>query len=143
MLYSLLCTLIHSMCSQETCSISRKTRWTRLVEYSIKQQAHGSTPLFSNKGASKTLLNEFFFYVLSKVSSWQCMNELRVTNLDDVESLLLHSLYGLLPQSKSEIKMPKVLVVSRYFVAYLASFVAVAPGPAARASPGRRHRDVT
>ena len=97
------------------------------AEYSIKQEDHGSKPLFSNKGASQTLLNEFFFYVLSRVSSWQCMNELRVTTLDDVEALLLSSFYSALPESKSGMEMPKVPVVSRYFVAYLASFVAVAP----------------
>ena len=75
------------------------------------------------------MLNEFFFYVLSRVSSWQCMNELRVTTLDDVEApgLLLRSFYSALPESKSGMEMPKVPVVSRYFVAYLASFVAVVP----------------
>ena len=56
---------------------------------SIKQEDHGSKPLFSKKGASQTLLNEFLFYVLSRVSSWQCMTELQVTTLDDVEALLL------------------------------------------------------
>ena len=63
------------------------------AEYSIKQEDHGSKPLCSKKGASQTLLNEFFFYVLSRVSSWQCMTELRVTTLDDVEALLLRSFY--------------------------------------------------
>ena len=99
------------------------------AEYSIKQEDHGSKPLFSKKGASQTLLNEFFFYVLSRVSSWQCMTELRVTTLDDVEDLLLRSqaFYGALQESKSGMEMPKVPVVSRYFVTYLASFVAIAP----------------
>ena len=91
------------------------------VEYSIKQEDHGLKPLFSNKGASQTLLNEFFLYVFSRVSSWQCMNELRVTTLDDVEALLLRSFYSALPESKSGMEMPKVPAVSRYFVAYLAS----------------------
>ena len=97
------------------------------VEYSIKPEDHGSKPLFSKKGASQTMLNEFFFYVLSIVSSWQCMTELRVTILDDVEALLLQSFYCSLQESKSGMEMPIVPVVSRYFVAYLASFVAVAP----------------
>ena len=47
--------------------------------------------------------------------------------MDDVEALLLRSFYSALPESKSGMEMPKVPVVSRYFVAYLASFVAVAP----------------
>ena len=99
------------------------------AEYNIKQEDHGSKPLFSKKGASQTLLSEFFFYVLSRVSSWQCMTltELRVTTLDDVNALLLRSFYGPLQESKSGKEMPKVPVVSRYFVAYVASFVAVAP----------------
>ena len=67
------------------------------------------------------LLNEFFFYVLSRVSSWPCMTELRVTTLDDVKALLLRSFYGALPESNSGTEMPKVPVVSRYFVAYLVS----------------------
>ena len=54
---------------------------------------------------------------------WQCMTELRVTTLDDVEALLLSFFYGALPESKSGMEMPKVPVVSRYLV----SFVAVAP----------------
>ena len=72
MLYNLLYTLIHSMCSTGNLFHFKKDQ----VEYSIKPEDHGSEPLFSNKGASQTLLNEFFFYVLSRVSSWQCMNEL-------------------------------------------------------------------
>ena len=40
---------------------------------------------------------------------------------------MLHSFYSPLQDSKSGMEMPKVPVVSRYFVAYLASFVAVAP----------------
>ena len=97
------------------------------AEYSIKLEDHGSKTLFSKKGASQTLLNEFFFYLLSRVSSWQCMTEFRVTPLDDVKALLLHSFYGFLQESKSGMEMPNVPVVSRYFFAYLASFVAVAP----------------
>ena len=106
------------------------------AEHSIKQEDHGPKPPFSKKGASQTLLNEFFFYVLSRVSSWQCMTELRMATLDDVEALLLRSFYCALPESKSGMEMPKVPVVSRYFVAYLESFVAVAPsfGPRTNAS---------
>lgn len=96
-------------------------------EYSIKPEDHGSKPLISPTKTSRTLLNEFFFYVLSKVSSWQSMAELRVTTQDDVEELCVRSFYCELPQTKSGNEMPKVPVVSRYLVAYLASFVAVAP----------------
>ena len=47
------------------------------AEYSIKPEDHGSKPLFSKKGAGQTFLNKFFFFVLSRVSSWQFMTELR------------------------------------------------------------------
>ena len=87
------------------------------------------------------MLNEFFYYVLSRVSSWQCKTELRVTTLDDVEVLLLSSFYSALPDSKSGMEMPKVPVVSRYFVAYLASFVAVAPFFLAMVAPFLRTKD--
>ena len=108
------------------------------AEYSIKLEDHGSKSLFSNEGASQTLLNEFFFYVLSRVSSWQCMTELRVTILDDVEALLLSSLQ----ESKSGMERPKVPVVSRYFVSYLAaSLVAVAPLFRAKVAPLFRAKD--
>ena len=40
---------------------------------------------------------------------------------------MLHSFYGPLQESKSGMEKPKVPVVARYFVAYLTSFVAVAP----------------
>ena len=44
------------------------------ADYSMKPEDHGLKPLFADtKGASKTLLNEFFSYVLSKVSSGQCI----------------------------------------------------------------------
>ena len=57
------------------------------------------------------------------------MTELRVTTLDDVEDLLLRSqaFYGALQESKTGMEMPTVPIVFRYFVAYLVSFVAVAP----------------
>ena len=61
------------------------------------------------------------------------MTELQVTTLDYVKALLLSSFYGPLQESKSGMEMPKVPVVSRSFVAYLASFVAVDPSPFFRA----------
>ena len=61
--------------------------------------------------------------------------------MDDVEALLLRSFYGDLPDSKSGMEMPKVPVVSRYFVAYVASFVAVAPFVRAKVAPFFRAKD--
>ena len=51
------------------------------------------------------------------------------------QALLLHLFYGPLQESKFGMEMPKVQVVSRYFVAYLASFVAVAPFFRAKVAP--------
>ena len=55
------------------------------------------------------------------------MTELRVTTLDDVNAVLLSSFYCPLQESKSGMEMPKVPAEPRYFVAYLVSFMAVAP----------------
>ena len=80
---------IERLISKETQNFApgfRGAGWLEQADYSIKQEHHGSKPLFADaKGASKTLLNEFFFYVLSKVSSWQSMSELHVTTLNDVD----------------------------------------------------------
>ena len=75
------------------------------------------------------MLNKFFFYVFSEKLSWQSLSELQVTTLGDMTDLFLQSTYGFLPllNLKSGPDLPKVSVVSRYFVAYLTSFVAVAP----------------
>ena len=63
------CSLIYSMIyipfSQKTYSISSSTSRTT-TGYSSKPQDNGSTPLVINKGDSKTMLNEFFFYVFPK-----------------------------------------------------------------------------
>ena len=73
------------------------------------------------------MFNEFFFYVFSKVSSWQSMSEFQVTTLDDITALMINSTYQALDSSKSGPEMPQVQCVSRYFVEYLMCFVAVAP----------------
>ena len=57
------------------------------------------------------------------------------------QALLLHSFYGPLQESKSGMEVPKVPVVSRYFVAYFASFVAVAPFFRAKVAPFIRAKD--
>ena len=76
--------------------------------------------------------------VFSKFSpSWQSLSELQVTTLDDTTDLFLRSTYGFIPLSKSGFlpllksgpELPQVPVVSRYFVAYLTSFVAAAVAP--------------
>ena len=74
------------------------------------------------------MMNEFFFYVFSKVSSWQSMIEFQVTTLDDITQLIMNSssTEQALDSSKSGLKMPGVPCVYRYFAVYLTSFVAVA-----------------
>ena len=80
-----------------------------------------------HKGGSKTMLNAFFFYVFSKVSSWQSMSEFHVTTLDKVTELILNSTYQALSSSKSGPEMPQVASACRYFLEYLTSFAAIAP----------------
>ena len=70
----------YNIISQKTCSILRPTRWAQ-PDYSIKPEDHGRKPLFVDKGESKTMLNGFFLYLYSKVSSWQSMSELTVTTM--------------------------------------------------------------
>ena len=67
---------------------------------------HGIKPLFVNKGNSKTLLNEFFFYVFSKVLSLQNIRNITATTLTDVTELFLNSIYQALPYSKSGHQIP-------------------------------------
>ena len=55
------------------------------------------------------------------------MSELQVTTFDNITNFFLLSTYGFLPFSKSRPELPQMPVVSRYFVTYLTSFVAVAP----------------
>ena len=54
---------------------------------------------------------------------------------------MLHSFYCPLQESKFGMEMPKVPVVSRYFIAYLASFVAVAPFFQVKVAPFFRAKD--
>jgi len=94
---------------------------------SIKPEDHGKKPLFKDEGICKTMLNEFFFYVFSKVSSWQSMKDLEVTTMDDVQELLMDAAYAVIPESRSGPSMPEVPVVSRNFISYISSFLSVAP----------------
>ena len=71
------------------------------ADYSIKQANYGTKLLSVDKGDRKSMLNEFFFHVFSKVLSWQSMSELTVTTLDNVTELILNSSYQALPSMKS------------------------------------------
>ena len=84
------------------------------------------------------MLNEFFFYAFSKVSSWQSMSEFQVTTvatLDDIAQLIMNSTYQPnirpLPRRNLEPRCRKCHVCpgtsSRISRPPLTSFVAVAP----------------
>ena len=56
------------------------------------------------------------------------MSEFQVTTLDDmITQLIMNYTYQALESSKFGPEMPQVPYVSRYFIAYLTFFVAVAP----------------
>ena len=44
-------------------------------------------PLYLKHGSDNTVLNEFFFYVLSKAVNWQSMLTLTVSSMEDVQAL--------------------------------------------------------
>ena len=96
-------------------------------QYSIKPADYDTLPLFVDNKSHKTLLNEFFFYVLSKVSSWQSMKDMTVTSMDDVTELIVNSKYLHIEASKSGPELPAVPCVSRNMIAYITSFLSVAP----------------
>ena len=95
-------------------------------KYSIKPEDYTRLPLFVDDKDSKTLLNEFFFYVFSKFSSWQNMKDFQVTTMEDVHDLF-GKRFAAIEGSRSGPEQPEVLSVSRNMVAYLTSFLAVAP----------------
>ena len=53
------------------------------TKYSIKPEHYGKLPLFLDDKETNTYLNEFFFFVFSKVGDWQCLKELTVGSGED------------------------------------------------------------
>ena len=48
------------------------------TKYSIKPEHYDKLPLFLEDKDTNSYLNEFFFFVFSKVWDWQCLKELDV-----------------------------------------------------------------
>ena len=57
------------------------------TKYSIMPEDYCKLPLFLKDKETNTYLNEFFFFVFSKVRDWQCLKELAVTRGEDAFSL--------------------------------------------------------
>ena len=98
------------------------------TKYSIKPEDYGKLPLFLEDKETNTYLNEFFFYVFSKVGAWQCLKELSVGSTEDAVALS-DSAYCALPKSFSGPALEKCPVVSKKTVAYFESFLGAAPFP--------------
>jgi len=58
------------------------------TKYSIKPEDYGNgkLPFFLKDKETNTYLNEFFFFVFSKVGDWQCLKELAVGSSEETES---------------------------------------------------------
>ena len=100
-------------------------------KYSIKPADYGKKPLFLIDKDSSTYLNEFFFYVFSRVGRWQCLRELNVTSLDQAVSLSQAG-YCELRKSRSGPPLEESPVISKKTVAYFESFLGAAPFPRIR-----------
>jgi len=95
------------------------------TRYSIKPEDYQKLPLFVESQDSSTYVNEFFFLVYSRFTSWQNMKSLAVATLQDTR--LWRTNYIALPRTNSGPAMESTPVVSKRMVAYLASFLGVAP----------------
>ena len=95
--------------------------------YSIQPDKFISHPLFDDTVvASNTYLNEFFFLVLSRFFHWQSMSTLVPVD-DEGAAIMARSTWSALPATSSGPAMPAIPTISKKMVAYLESFLGVAP----------------
>ena len=106
------------------------------TKYSIKPEHYGKLPgpLFLDDKETNTYLNEFFFFVFSKVGDWQCLKELAVGRGEDALSLA-QSGYCALSKSLSGPALEQCPVISKKTVAYFESFLGAAPFPRIQKDP--------
>ena len=83
-------------------------------------------PLYLKHGSDNTVLNEFFFYVLSKAVNWQSMLTLTVSSMEDVQALA-EATYVSRPSSRSGPELPTIPYISKTFVAYFEAWLGHAP----------------
>ena len=95
--------------------------------YSIQPDKFISHPLFDDTVvASNTYLTEFFFLVLSRFFHWQSMSTLVPVD-DEGAAIMARSTWSALPATSSGPAMPATPTISKKMVAYLESFLGVAP----------------
>ena len=103
------------------------------TKYSIKPADHAKLPLFLEDKASSAYLNDFFCYIMSKVGEWRGMRGMRVDDIEDIKYFFTRGGDGTergkglpaIPASKSGPALAASALVSKRFVAYLASFLGV------------------
>ena len=95
--------------------------------YSIKPEDFVRLPLYDEGHVqSSTYLNEFFFLVLSRFFQWQGMTAYVPVD-DEAAANMAKTMLTPLNQTSSGPAMPEIPVISKKMVAYLESFLAVAP----------------
>ena len=103
------------------------------TKYSIKPADYAKLPLFLEDKASSAYLNDFFCFIMSKVGEWQGMRGMRADDIKDIKYFFTswgdctERGKGLpaIPASKSGPALAASALVSKRFVAYLASFLGV------------------
>ena len=103
------------------------------TKYSIKPADYAKLPLFLEDKASSAYLNDFFCYIMSKVGEWRGMRGVRADDTEDIKYLFTSEGDGTergkglpaMTASKSGPALATSALVSKRFVAYLASFLGV------------------
>jgi hypothetical protein len=95
--------------------------------YSSKPNDFIRLPLYDKRHIQcSTYLNDFFFLVLSRFFHWQGMTELVPVD-DEAAAKMAKALLAPIKQTSSNPAMPEIPAISKKMVAYLKSFLAVAP----------------
>ena len=89
-------------------------------EYGVEAAKYGHKPLYV-----KTMLNEVFCYIVSKLGDFQNLRHYAPRSKEEVETLVT-SAFPAVPSTKHHIKLPKTSYLSKHFVAYIEALVAAA-----------------
>jgi len=100
------------------------------TKYSIKPEDYGKKPLFDNDELTGCCyLNDFFFYVFSKVSEWQNMKNMEVSSEAGVVALTKNSWAAIEASGPNQWRpaLPETPCVSKKMVAYFEAFLGTSP----------------
>jgi len=94
--------------------------------YSLDPAKWKSVPLYLKNYADNSVLNNLFFYILSRAVHWQGLRRLAPRTAADVEALCIAE-YPQIEESRSGPELPKTAYISKTFVAYFEALVGAAP----------------